>query len=256
MRFENESDCNKPLVSIITSTLNATEHLPAAIKSIQAQAYDNFEWIIIDAGSTDGTLELIQQHDDIIDYWVSEPDRGIYDAWNKGLRVARGEWVCFLGADDLIMPDAISNMLAFEALSPERLDFICGRVDMYDGDVLLRTIGRPWEWSRFKQYMSVAHTAALHRMSYFKRYGEFDASFRISGDYEMLLRSGPELKTGFVDSVVARMQIGGQSNGNVVVFKDALRARLMHNLTTPALGYAHAKWSQFKWHIRRLIIGI
>lgn len=256
MRVEKYSDEGKPLVSIITATFNAAEHLPVAIKSIQAQSYDNFEWIIVDGGSTDGTMELIQQHDAAIDYWISEPDKGIYDAWNKGLRAARGEWVCFLGADDLIMPDAISSMLAFEALSLDRMDFICGRVDMYDGDKLLRTIGRPWEWTRFKQYMCVAHTAALHHISYFKRYGEFDPSFRISGDYEMLLRSGPELKAGFVNSVVARMQIGGQSNGNVVVFKDALRARLMHNLTTPALGYVHAKWSRIKWHIRRLIIGV
>jgi glycosyltransferase involved in cell wall biosynthesis len=256
MQHGKTSGSNMPLVSIITSTLNAVGYLPDAIRSIRDQKYENFEWIIIDAGSTDGTLELIQQHEDIIDYWVSEPDKGIYDAWNKGLRVARGEWVCFLGADDLLMPDAISNMVMFESVSLNRLDFISGRVAMYDGDVLLRTIGRPWEWSKFKRYMCVAHTGALHRMSYFKRHGEFDASFRISGDYEMLLRGGPELKTGFVNCVVASMQIGGQSNGNAIVFRDAMRARLMHNLTTPAWGYAHAKWSQIKWYIRRLTIGV
>lgn len=250
------SDYDKPLVSIITSTYNAAAYLPKAIESIQALNYKNYEWIIVDAGSTDGTLELIKQHQDIIYYWISEPDKGIYDAWNKALSIAKGEWICFFGADDTLMSDALSNMLSLQAQSTEQFDFICGRVEMYEGDKWLRTIGRPWDWMRFKGYMSVAHTGALHRRAYFEQYGQFDTSFRISGDYEMLLRCGTLLKAGFVNTVIARMQIGGQSNGNLLVFQEALRARLIHNLTTPVLGAIHAKWSEIKWRIRRIIFGI
>jgi glycosyltransferase involved in cell wall biosynthesis len=250
------SDSGEPLVSIITSTFNAVTHLPAAIESIQSQNYQNFEWIIIDACSNDGTVDLIKQHEDVIDYWISEPDKGIYEAWNKGLAVAQGEWVCFLGADDSLMPNAISDMLAYQKQSAEQFDFICGRVEMYDGNKLLRTIGRPWDWIIFKQYMCVAHTGALHRRSYFERYGEFDTTFRISGDYELLLRSGETLKAGFISKVIARMQIGGQSNGNAVVFEEVLRVRLLHGLTTPFWGKLHAKWSEVKWHLRRYLIGV
>jgi hypothetical protein len=96
----------------------------------------------------------------------------------------------------------------------------------------------------------------LHNASYFKRYGEFDTSFKITGDYEMLLRAGSNLKVGFVDTVVAKMQMGGLSNANSKVFQEALRARLVHNLTTPILGTIHAKWSEIKWRVRRIVFGI
>lgn len=248
-------DGGKPLVSIITSTFNAALCLPAAIKSIQDIAYDNFEWIIIDGGSSDGTVNLIQQHEDIISYWISEPDRGIYDAWNKGLHVAKGDWICFLGADDLIMPDAISNLLACNRASGESLDFIYGRVQLYENGTLLRTIGEPWMWTKFKRYFAATHPGALHHASYFKRYGYFDISFRITGDYEMLLRAGKSLKVGFNNSVVAHMQMGGVSNRNAAVFQEALRAKLKHKLTNPFFGGIYAKWSEIKWRLRCRLIG-
>ncbi len=253
---KNASNKNKPLVSIITSTFNAAAYLPKAIESIQALDYENFEWIIIDGCSKDKTVDLIQQHEEIIKYWISEPDFGIYDAWNKGLRVATGEWICFLGADDLIMPNSISEMLEVQRLSEENLDFVYGRVELYKNNKFLRTIGIPWSWSKFKHYFSVTHPCALHNASYFKRYGEFDTSFKITGDYEMLLRAGSNLKVGFVDTVVAKMQMGGLSNANSKVFQEALRARLVHNLTTPILGTIHAKWSEIKWRVRRIVFGI
>ncbi|AEF99618.1 glycosyltransferase family 2 protein [Methylomonas methanica] len=246
----------KPLVSLITVVFNGENFLEKAIQSVFSQNYDNLEYLVIDGGSTDGTLGIIKKYDDKLDYWITEPDTGIYDAWNKGLHFATGEWVSFLGADDLIMPNAFSEMLSFAEQSTDQLDFICGRVEMYDGKTLLRTIGRPWDWNRFKRYMCVAHTGALHRRSYFQSYGLFDTSFRISGDYELLLRSGKALKAGFVNSVVARMQVGGQSNGNSAVFDEALRVRLLHGVTTPFWGRLHAKWSEIKWHLRRHLVGI
>lgn len=250
---KKSSESGQPLITIITATYNAAEHLPAAIKAIRAQTYANFEWILIDGNSVDGTQDHFRNHEDVIAYWLSEPDRGIYDAWNKGLRLARGEWVCFLGADDQLMPDGLALLVALAQQSLAPFDFICGRVAFYRGDVLVRTIGRPWDWHRFKAFMSVAHTGALHHRSYFNHYGEFDSSFKISGDYELLLRSGPNLKAGFVDKVVARMQVGGQSNENATVFQEALRARLMHGLTTPLAGRLDAIWAEAKWRIRRFI---
>lgn len=256
MSSDTTIDTGKPLVSIITSTFNAAQYLPAAIKSIRDISYDNFEWIIIDGGSSDGTLNLIQQHEDIISYWISEPDLGIYDAWNKGLRVAKGDWICFLGADDLIMPDAISNLLSCQKKYSESLDFIYGRVELYKNGKLLRTIGEPWLWSKFKRYFAATHPCALHSASYFKRYGEFDTSFRITGDYEMLLRAGSSLKVGFQNNVVAHMQMGGVSNGNAAVFQETLRARLKHDLTNPIAGEVYVKWSEIKWRLRRYLIGV
>ncbi|QWF70937.1 glycosyltransferase [Methylomonas paludis] len=241
------------LVSIITATYNAAAYLPNLAASLQALNYRNFEWIVVDANSTDETINLLNHYDELIDYWISEPDQGIYDAWNKGLQAAQGEWVCFMGADDQITPDSLTAMLAIAAASAKPLDFISGRVAMYRGTKLLRTIGKPWSWRQFQTYMCVAHTGALHRLGYFKQYGSFDNSFKICGDYEILLRSHANLKAGFTPSVVASMQVGGQSNHNPAVFAEVLRARLLHNLTTPFAGQLNAIWAKTRWHIRKLI---
>lgn len=237
-------------ISIITATYNAADDLLRLICSLQTQTFKKFEWVVADGGSTDGTLEILSQIHDISLVVDSRPDLGIYDAWNRALDLASGEWVCFLGADDLIIPDAISKMLAFATESAQSYDFISGRAELYRGDIFLRAFGKPWDWRSFKRYMCVAHPGSLHRMSYFDRYGLFDTSFKIAGDYEMLLRSGPSLKAGFLDKVVVRMQTGGQSTGNKIVFKETYRARLMHGATTPLLGKIHAKWAEMKWRAR------
>lgn len=247
--FDNKA----PLISIVTATFNTAKYIHRLIDSLRSQTNKNFEWVVADGGSTDGTLEILSQVDDMSLVVDSRPDLGIYDAWNRALGLASGEWVCFLGADDLIMPEAITTMLDFESNASVPHDFICGRVELFHGETLLKTIGRPWSWSRFKKYMCVAHTGSLQRKSYFHRYGNFDPSFKISGDYEILLRCGKHLSAGFVNEVVARMQIGGQSNDNVLVFSENLRARLMHGVTTPVCGKIHSKWAEIKWRTRRVL---
>ena len=96
--FREENERMKPLVTIITATYNAASSLQATISSIRQQSYVNIEWIIVDGGSSDDTVRILQQNDDVIQFWTSEPDNGIYDAWNKGIARARGEWIGFLGA--------------------------------------------------------------------------------------------------------------------------------------------------------------
>ncbi|MDH5645697.1 MAG: glycosyltransferase, partial [Candidatus Heimdallarchaeota archaeon] len=94
------NDENKPLVTIITAVLNGVDTLERTILSVISQSYTNIEYIIIDGGSTDGTIDIIRKYEHAIDCWVSESDTGIYDAWNKGVRLSNGEWIAFLGADD------------------------------------------------------------------------------------------------------------------------------------------------------------
>ena len=91
---------HKPLISIVTVVLNDAKHLEQAIKSVLGQTYDNIEYLIIDGGSTDGTLDIIRKHEKAIDYWVSEPDSGIYDAMNKGVSLATGDLIALLNSDD------------------------------------------------------------------------------------------------------------------------------------------------------------
>ena len=96
-----------PLFSIITVSYNAKESIEDTINSIVNQTYSNFEYIIVDGGSTDGTLDIIRKYEDKISYWISEPDNGIYDAMNKGLAICKGEWINFMNSGDLFYNDHV-----------------------------------------------------------------------------------------------------------------------------------------------------
>ena len=98
-------------VSIITAVYNAAPTLEECLLSVRHQSYRDVEHILIDGGSTDGSVEVLQRHSSLLAYWVSEPDSGVFDAWNKGLCAATGEWIAFLGAEDVLLPDALSKYL-------------------------------------------------------------------------------------------------------------------------------------------------
>ena len=102
---------SQPLFTIIIAVFNGAKTLQQCIDSVAQQSYPNKQLIIIDGGSTDGTVELLQANDQSISYWVSEPDAGIYNAWNKGLKQANGEWICFLGADDYFYQVSLGKRL-------------------------------------------------------------------------------------------------------------------------------------------------
>jgi glycosyltransferase involved in cell wall biosynthesis len=217
-----------PLVSVIISVRNGAATLAEAIESVLAQTYPRVELIIIDAASDDGTVDVIRRYHDRIDFWTSEPDRGIYDAWNKGLARARGEWIAFLGADDAYKPTAIDDYLGIlGGDGTADVDFVSSKVELVSHTRrLMRVVGRPWNWREFRVYMNVAHSGSLHHRRLFERYGKYDDTYRITGDYELLLRAGATLRTAYLDKVTAIMRIGGISNANLRVFDESYRAKI------------------------------
>lgn len=232
---------SQPLISVVISVFNGAETLQHCIDSVSCQTYAGKELIVIDGGSTDGTLEILQQNESRLAFWVSEPDRGIYHAWNKGLVRARGEWVCFLGADDYLWTLNVLERVAQalnHAYPPVRV--VYGQVTVVNrqGEELSRT-GEDWQSAKrkFEQIMCIPHTGLMHHRSLFDGYGGFDESFRIAGDYEMLLR---ELRVGqalFVpDLVVAGMRHGGVSSnpsGSLTLLREFRRAQRMHGINRP-----------------------
>lgn len=226
--YSKHSYEDKPLITIITVVYNGEKYLEEAIQSVINQTYDNVEHIIIDAGSTDRTLDIIRKYEDTIDYWVSEKDKGIYDAWNKGVRTSIGDWIGFLGADDLYLPDALQQYIERINLVKE-IEYISARNILCNDNLdPIRIIGSRWDYKIFSNFMNVAHVGSLHHKTLFERYGLYDTSFKICGDYELLLRPGSALKAEYLELITCYMRNGGISNHSLAPLKETRKAKILH----------------------------
>lgn len=207
-----------PRISIITATFNATGQLPYTIRSIREQTFREFEWVVVDGGSTDGTQAMLRENEDVVARWISEPDQGIYDAWNKACKLARGEWIIFLGAgDELAAPHTLAECI-------KKLEFISTDVTVaYGRQVLLsptehtplETIGVPWEQMQGKWDIGrpalPPHGATFQRKYLFTEAQPFDLRFPIASDSHFLLRAIREQAPVFIPVDVTRAPMGGVS---------------------------------------------
>ncbi|MCT7487108.1 glycosyltransferase [Aliarcobacter cryaerophilus] len=245
----------KPLISIVTAVYNGEKYLEQTIQSVLNQTYKNIEYIIIDGGSTDGTIDIIKRHEDKITYWISEKDNGIYDAWNKGIRVSKGDWIGFLGADDFYLNDAIENYVNMILSAEFDLMYISGKnILCDDSSKIIKTFGKKWNWTDFRVYMNVAHVGSLHNKKLYSKYGMYDLSFKICGDYELLLRAKENLKAGFLDKETCYMRNGGVSNLSNKVFQETFKAKKLNNSRKcNALYYYDMYIAIIKYKLRRLL---
>ena len=211
---------NSPYISIIIATLNASKVIERCLKSIINQTNTNFELILIDGGSTDGTQTLVKKHINDISFFVSEPDSGIYNAWNKALEHAKGDWICFLGADDYFWNNQVLDDLIphLNNAYSEGIKVVYGQAVKVDKDEnVIKIYGKPWSkisWL-MKHGMALHHTGIMHHKSLFETHGNFDETFRIAGDYDLLLR---ELKNGrakYIEDIrTVGCQIGGLADSS------------------------------------------
>lgn len=201
-------------ISIIIATYNAGKVLQRCLDSIRPQKREEIELLIIDGGSKDDTMEIVRRNGDIIDYNISEPDKGIYDAWNKGVKAATGEWIQFIGADDQLMPDAVSTYMEYlNSHDTSGVDIISGKAKIVNGDgKVIGTMGRPFVLKEFKRRMMFSHGSTLHHRDFMKRNGEFSLDFRICGDYEFFMRNCESIKPNFIDHSFLLFQNDGASN--------------------------------------------
>ncbi|MCI0501632.1 MAG: glycosyltransferase [Epsilonproteobacteria bacterium] len=196
---------DKPLISIITVVCNGEKYLEETIRSVINQTYDNVEYIIIDGGSTDGTLDIIRKYEDAIDYWVSEKDDGIYDAMNKGIDVASGEWLNFMNAGDGFFAKNTIEEIEWGNLDA---DLVIGDTWLIKENKLLRKIINPYEL--------YIRNKICHQSTFIKRSLQevFDLEYPILADYKMWLdlffkRS---VKYYFAHFPIALYLTGGISN--------------------------------------------
>ena len=207
---EKSGSEQEPLVSIITVVLNGQKHIEQTIKSVLEQTYSNIEYIIMDGGSRDGTLEILKKYDDKIDLWKSEPDKGIYFAMNKGIALAKGSLIGILNADDFYLPDAVKKVVESDRLQ---------KADIYYGDMLLAIENSSAPEIRMKPNIlemdekpSIFHPTCFVKKEVYERAGLFDTRFRISSDYEFLLRCiRKNFKFFYVPEPITTFRAGGIS---------------------------------------------
>lgn len=240
------SSSSTPRLSIVVATLNAARTFARCLASLENQEFSDWELLIADGASTDGTLSLIKQHSGMIRWWESRKDDGIYDAWNQAVRRAKGEYICFLGADDA-WSDSGALSRIFDAISGEKYDLVSslGVVCASAGD-RQRIFGSAWDYGRIGRRSVVCHPGLLHHRELFDRYGLFDTRYRITGDLDFLLRLPQELRTLHVDSVSVCVDANGVSRKSVLARLREQRLALSH-CPRYGLAWAYIAWLDKLW---------
>jgi glycosyltransferase involved in cell wall biosynthesis len=174
----------KPKLSIITVVLNGEKYLEQTIQSVLNQLYEDFEYIIIDGGSSDKTLEIIKKYDKEIEYWLSEKDKGIYDAFNKGMELSRGEYIGIANSDDIYVNGAFNILANYIKKYPEK-DFIFGSVKKHWG--LLHGY-KPWKIHFSWGFYSSHSTGFFIKRTSAKKVGLYNLKYKHSSDYDYFYR--------------------------------------------------------------------
>lgn len=212
---------SKPKISIITVSYNAVSTIEQTILSVINQDFQNYEYIIIDGGSTDGTIEIIKKYQDRITYWVSEPDKGIYDAMNKGIKIGKGELVSLLNSDDWYEKGALSTVANNFCLNPN--------VDIFHGLLRIINIANN-EPSLVRGHYSsnlyngmIEHPTCFVKRELFDNIGGFDLSYKSAADYDWMLK----VKNGganflLITEILANFRTGGMSSSSVGALEEIL----------------------------------
>jgi glycosyltransferase involved in cell wall biosynthesis len=204
---------HQPLVTVITVVLNGAKHLEETIRSVLEQGYENLEYLILDGGSTDGTLEIIHRYENQLDYWVSEPDAGIYDAMNKGLALARGELIALLNSDDFYEPEAIQKIITAFTSDPDA-GIYSGHTRILQEDLGLDYISTAHEdhWKG----MGFSHSAMFVSRKVYEQIGTYNCRFALAADYDFLLRAlEARHRSKLVDAVISNYRNTGTSASNL-----------------------------------------
>lgn len=197
------------LVSIIMPVFNSVKTIERAINSVKYQTYKNIELVIIDGGSTDGTISVIEEYSDLVGFFLSEKDRGYSDALNKGIKKAKGEYSIILAADDFLLPDAIER---FVNSVEDSTDVWCGNMYVLKKTGVVTRFKRAESLEELKGGKYLAHPATFFRVKSFEKYGFYNIQYKINADAELLLRfcnSGARFQ--IEDEFVSVFVCGGMS---------------------------------------------
>jgi glycosyltransferase involved in cell wall biosynthesis len=246
-----------PKISILMATWNCSSLLATFFRSLEQQGPGDWELLILDNCSSDGLPQLVRQyqaaHPDHLIRFSSETDAGIYDAWNRGVALAGGAYLCFIGSDDtFVSPESLQQLVDLTSSSAE---LITCRNSYYSSDGrFLRDWGSAWNWRRMRESMNIAHPGMLIRRDLFDRIGLFDPSFKICGDYEWCLRLPPMLHSVHCRTSTLKIVQAGVSHTKIgAVYAETFRAQARHLSFLWSAACWLLNWSKY---FRRRLIGL
>lgn len=230
-------------ISIITVVYNNEKTILDAMQSVLSQSYKNIEYVIIDGGSTDNTVNLINRHKDKLWYFVSEKDNGLYDAMNKGICASTGDLIGILNSDDMYQDSDVITSVIDQFNSDPKLDILYGDLVYVKSDNTDKVV-RYWKskgyYDRFFENANVPpHPALFVRSKVYKEAGFFDLDYKIAADYEFMLRifKNHKFNSKYTKKLMVRMRLGGASNANLTSIikqnKEVLNAWKKNNLKSP-----------------------
>lgn len=226
-------DKKRPLVSIITPTLNSERFLRDNIESVLSQTYPNIEHIIIDGGSTDNTIAIVREMDPKA-MIISEPDDGISDAFNKGLELAKGDIIAILNSDDFYADDDVILKVIETFASKPDIKVIYGKVRCIDpdtGSTLMTYYNEPFSFEKMKKRLIIPHPSIFMHREVYKTTGKFSLKYRICMDHDYLLRVTAKFEPYALDEIFTVMRWGGVSTKNVfLAHREAYRISMANGV--------------------------
>ena len=213
---------NNPTVSIITVVYNGVQHLEQTIKSVIAQDYANIEFIIIDGGSNDGTQDIIKKYENNIAYWISEKDSGIYNAMNKGLKIANGEIIAILNADDYYHSDTIQNVV--NHFVKTKADIVYGNLTKFRSiEAKEYFVEITPDITIMEKRMGVFHPSTFIKKEVYQEVGGFNEKYKLSADYDFILRVyNRKYDFQYLNKSLSYFRLGGASNIDCNSYKETV----------------------------------
>ncbi|HTI60968.1 glycosyltransferase family 2 protein [Mucilaginibacter sp.] len=213
-------------ISVVTVVYNAQNTIEKCLDSVARQKFNNIEHIVIDGGSTDDTVHIIKKYSNNIQVFVSEPDEGIYDAMNKGIRLATGDIIGTLNADDYLANDEVLIDIA-AAFASQETDVLYGDLDFIepDGNIVRKWRSGGYKYGKFNWGWMPPHPTFYCKRTLFERLGGYRLDYGSAADYELMLRflHANKMSVFYLQKVIVKMYVGGVSNKNLINRVKALR---------------------------------
>lgn len=206
-----------PKVSIITSVLNGADTIADTIESVIQQQYNNIEYIIIDGNSSDNTVPIIRRYGDKVDILVSEPDQGVYDAMNKGIKLARGDIIAILNSDDVYADSTVVGQMV-NFMETTLVDAAYSNLVYVDRDDTgrIKRFWNPGEYKKgaFLRGWTIPHPTFFCRREIFDKFGLYNTKFQIAADFELMMRfvEKHKIKVDYLPKAIVKMRTGGKAN--------------------------------------------